>query len=104
MDVYTSLLETKSTNMLMMLLKQRLESSVGVQEEMNLYTTPYSHKRKISNLSQENPEAMLGPSEIVDKNSKDIINFDYLMTARQLLDILRENPSDLDKFARKSRI
>jgi len=26
------------------------------------------------------------------------------MTARQLLDILKESPSDLEKFAKKSRI
>ena len=88
----------------MIILKQRLETVLGSPSQMSLCTAPYSHKRKLSHFAQEEGDQDRINDSNIEKYSKDIVILDYLMTARQLLDILRENPNDHEKFARKSRI
>ena len=101
---FRNLMEAKPTNALMSTLKQRLETVLGSPSQMSLCTAPYSHKRKLSHFAQEEGDQDRINDSNIEKYSKDIVILDYLMTARQLLDILRENPNDHEKFARKSRI
>lgn len=101
LELYINLLDTKPTNMLMLVLKHRLEAVIG-QLDAPFSTASYTHQRKKS--QHEETESQRRYKAVVEKNSKDIIILDYLMTARQLLDIIRQSPSDLEKFAKKSRI
>lgn len=41
--------------------------------------------------------------DVVKKNEKEIIILDYLITSKQLIDILK-NGENFERFARKSRI
>lgn len=54
MQLYWNLLDTKPTNCLMSVLKQRLESLLGNPNQSPSYlTAPFSHKRKLSQLSTD---------------------------------------------------
>lgn len=47
---------------------------------------------------------MQNPEEEIVILSREIIILDYLITARQLIDMIKSHPSGYEKFARKSRI
>lgn len=47
---------------------------------------------------------MANPEEEITVLSREVIILDYLITARQLIDMIKSHPSAYEKFARKSRI
>ena len=71
------MLDTSSTNTLMSLIKVLLQENIDLQIDNRNST------------HQTNDDAL---NSKIGFYSKDIIILDYLMTSRQLLDILKENP------------
>jgi hypothetical protein len=47
---------------------------------------------------------MNNPEEEIALFSKDIILLDYLITSRQLIEMIKSSPDGYERFARKSRI
>lgn len=47
---------------------------------------------------------MNNPEEEIALFSKDIILLDYLITSRQLIEMIKNSPDGYERFARKSRI
>ena len=47
---------------------------------------------------------MVSPEKEVNTLSQEVVILDYLVTARQLLEMVKSHPEQYERFARKSRI